>query len=406
MLVFVYVKKGICLTLFLMFYTTIIYASNADVISPSIVINLPSRMLELYSGDTLFKQYPVAIGKPSTPTPLGEFSILDKEVNPTWIPPVLGTPVASGPDNPLGYRWMRFFELYGIHGTNAPWSIGKVVSNGCIRMIEENVEELFPLVKYGTPVKIIYDRIKINIDNKGQATILIYPDVYACKAITLAQMNEKLSQLGLKGLASDAILLRIIREEPETPVFFGQIYNIKVNDQVLKTRGIAIDNTICIPLWPVIEAIQGSFVWEENTKLISRNGHVAKGIVKNNIIYIAEEDIQKLFGGEEHFNVAENVLEISIPFIIVNGKRLPQEVETVNGILAIPVLALAESIGQKVSYDEVSDILIVQGETVPVFRIHNQPYIQITKINQYFKADVFWNEQQQHIEITYPSQAL
>ncbi len=406
MLVFVYVKKGICLTLFLMFYTTIIYASNADVISPSIVINLPSRMLELYSGDTLFKQYPVAIGKPSTPTPLGEFSILDKEVNPTWIPPVLGTPVASGPDNPLGYRWMRFFELYGIHGTNAPWSIGKVVSNGCIRMIEENVEELFPLVKYGTPVKIIYDRIKINIDNKGQATILIYPDVYACKAITLAQMNEKLSQLGLKGLASDAILLRIIREESETPVFFAQIYNIKVNDQVLKARAIAIDNTICIPLWPVIEAIQGSFVWEENTKLISRNGHVAKGIVKNNIIYIAEEDIQKLFGGEEHFNVAENVLEISIPFIIVNGKRLPQEVETVNGILAIPVLALAESIGQKVSYDEVSDILIVQGETVPVFRIHNQPYIQITKINQYFKADVFWNEQQQHIEITYPSQAL
>lgn len=406
MLVFVYVKKGICLTLFLMFYTTIIYASNADVISPSIVINLPSRMLELYSGDTLVKQYPVAIGKPSTPTPLGEFSILDKEVNPTWIPPVLGTPVASGPDNPLGYRWMRFFELYGIHGTNAPWSIGKVVSNGCIRMIEENVEELFPLVKYGTPVKIIYDRIKINIDNKGQATILIYPDVYACKAITLAQMNEKLSQLGLKGLASDAILLRIIREESETPVFFAQISNIKVNDQVLKARAIAIDNTIYIPLWPVIEAIQGSFVWEENTKLISRNGHVAKGIVKNNIIYIAEEDIQKLFGGEEHFNVAENVLEISIPFIIVNGKRLPQEVETVNGILAIPVLALAESIGQKVSYDEVGDILIVQGEKVPVFRIHNQPYIQITKINQYFKADVFWNEQQQRIEITYPSQAL
>jgi len=406
MLVFVYVKKGICLTLFLMFYTTIIYASNADIISPSIVINLPSCMLELYSGDTLVKQYPVAIGKPSTPTPLGEFSILDKEVNPTWIPPVMGSPVVSGPDNPLGYRWMRFFELYGIHGTNAPWSIGKVVSNGCIRMNEENVEELFGLVKNGTPVKIIYDRIKINIDNKGQATILIYPDVYACKAVTLAQMNEKLSQFGLKGLVSDAILLRIIREELETPVFFAQIYNIKVNDQVLKARAIAIDNRICIPLWPVIEALQGSFVWDENTNIISRNGHVAKGIVKNNIIYINEEDISKLFGGEEHFNATENILEISIPFIIVNGKRLPQEVEKVNGILAIPVLALAESIGKKVSYDEVNDILTVQDEKVPVFRIHNQPYIQITKINQYFKADVFWNEQQQHIEITYPSQAL
>jgi lipoprotein-anchoring transpeptidase ErfK/SrfK len=97
---------------------------NPDLAALSIVINLPSRTLELYSGYDLVKAYPVAIGKPSTPTPLGEFSVFEKEMNPAWYPPRTGEVIPSGPWNPLGYRWVGFYGLVGFHGTNAPWAIG------------------------------------------------------------------------------------------------------------------------------------------------------------------------------------------------------------------------------------------------------------------------------------------
>ena len=127
---------------------------NPDLASPSIVLNLPSRTLEFFAGGSLVKTYPVAIGKPSTPSPLGSFAIFEKEVDPWWFPPRTGEVVPSGPHNPLGYRWMGFAPLYGIHGTNAPWKIGQMVSNGCIRMHNANVEELFHLIAVGCPVLI------------------------------------------------------------------------------------------------------------------------------------------------------------------------------------------------------------------------------------------------------------
>lgn len=88
--------------------------------------------------------YPVAVGKPSTPTPAGAWRIRAKVVNPAM--PALGS------------RWMGLdipWGEYGIHGTNAPWSIGRYISNGCIRMHNHHVEEVFDLVAIWTPV-IIY----------------------------------------------------------------------------------------------------------------------------------------------------------------------------------------------------------------------------------------------------------
>ena len=107
-----------------------------------ITLNLASRLLTLYEGMEKVRIYPVAVGAPETPSPVGEFSISEKEVNPVWTDPKTKTTVPSGPSNPLGYRWLGLYGNYGIHGTNAPWSIGRSVSHGCIRMYEEDVEEL------------------------------------------------------------------------------------------------------------------------------------------------------------------------------------------------------------------------------------------------------------------------
>lgn len=107
----------------------------------SITINTAARRLTLFKDGKVFKSYTVAVGKPSTPTPKGNFRIINKAVN---------------PGGPFGARWLGLSARgYGIHGTNNPASIGKAVSNGCIRLHNANVIQLFNLISVGTPVRIV-----------------------------------------------------------------------------------------------------------------------------------------------------------------------------------------------------------------------------------------------------------
>jgi L,D-transpeptidase ErfK/SrfK len=118
-----------------------------------IVVSIADRKLVLFDGDRVVKSYDVAVGKPSTPTPEGEFQIINHIQNPTYY----GTGVVIGPGtgNPLGNRWMGLSAKgYGIHGTNVPSSIGKAASHGCIRMRQQDLEELFDLVKVGAVVEL------------------------------------------------------------------------------------------------------------------------------------------------------------------------------------------------------------------------------------------------------------
>ncbi|MDF2674799.1 MAG: hypothetical protein K0R09_3067 [Clostridiales bacterium] len=84
-----------------------------------------------------------SVGKPSTPTPKGNFKIINKAHNPSG-PFGAGRLGLSAPNGD-----------YGIHGTNNPSSIGKAVSNGCVRTYNNNIIELYNTVPVGTPVKII-----------------------------------------------------------------------------------------------------------------------------------------------------------------------------------------------------------------------------------------------------------
>jgi len=99
-----------------------------------------SRLLTILDKDTPIHQFPIAIGKPSTPTPVGNYVIATKINNPGGL---------------LGSRWLGLnYDAYGIHGTNKPWLIGEMVSNGCIRMHNDNIEIVYSLVSLGTPVYI------------------------------------------------------------------------------------------------------------------------------------------------------------------------------------------------------------------------------------------------------------
>jgi len=122
-----------------------------------ILIHLNTRTLSFYSGQNLLSIYPVAIGKPSTPTPTGSYQVVNKVINPGGV---------------LGTRWMGLSiptekGSYGIHGTNNPASIGKAISNGCIRMYNHHVEELFSQVRIGTTVDITGTYASENLSNPG-----------------------------------------------------------------------------------------------------------------------------------------------------------------------------------------------------------------------------------------------
>lgn len=119
-----------------------------------IKVKLSRNRLYLFQGEELIKTYSVATGENRT-TPTGTFTLENKLVNPTWYRVGAVVPPDS-PENILGTRWMGFsIPSYGIHGTTQPESIGKSTSAGCIRMLNEDVEELYDIVPVKTAVTIV-----------------------------------------------------------------------------------------------------------------------------------------------------------------------------------------------------------------------------------------------------------
>lgn len=104
-------------------------------------INIQAKTLSVYRKGVIIKEYPIATGKADTPTPLGIFTIINKQLD---------------PGGPYGTRWLGLsVKGYGIHGTNDPPSIGTAASNGCIRMFNSDIEELFDITNTGTVVRIL-----------------------------------------------------------------------------------------------------------------------------------------------------------------------------------------------------------------------------------------------------------
>lgn len=131
------------------------------VLGPRIYINLSNFSLVLDRPGKEPRRWMVASGSQDHPTPTGRFVVWEKVDHPTWLPPDSewakeAKPIPPGPDNPLGTRWIGFdWGGVGIHGTNAPWTVGSAASHGCLRMVTEQVEELYELVDVGTPVVVL-----------------------------------------------------------------------------------------------------------------------------------------------------------------------------------------------------------------------------------------------------------
>ena len=127
----------------------------------SIEISLRERYLTLFDNGKVVERFPVAIGAPESPTPAGSYAITRMEDAPVYHKG--GKVIAPGPKNPVGVRYMAYFQLgsgeYAIHGTAWPnWvKLRSAVSLGCIRMLNKDVVTLFQQVDVGTPVVVTSD---------------------------------------------------------------------------------------------------------------------------------------------------------------------------------------------------------------------------------------------------------
>jgi hypothetical protein len=129
--------------------------------STYILVSRETFTLRLYKRLKLVKTYPIAVGRAGLETPAGEYTIDDKQVNPSWHVPLsswagdlAGRVIPPGPDDPIKARWMGFWDGAGIHGTDEISSIGTAASHGCIRMTIPDVEDLYPRVPLHTPIYV------------------------------------------------------------------------------------------------------------------------------------------------------------------------------------------------------------------------------------------------------------
>lgn len=141
-----------------------------------IVINIAEVRLYYFTKDGKYVYtYPVGLGRAEWRTPIADTKVVRKQAKPTWYVPdsirdfvfeqtgnLLPDFIPPGPENPLGPFAIYLQKAgYLIHGTNQPWSIGKLISAGCIRMHNADVEELYNLVQVGDPVRIVHHPYKV-----------------------------------------------------------------------------------------------------------------------------------------------------------------------------------------------------------------------------------------------------
>ena len=140
-----------------------------------LVLDRTHRQLMVLKDGQMTHRFPAAVGTVGWETPAGRHRVLEKVSEPIWVHPVTGERIGQGKRNPLGSRWIGFHrdckgrngwdgERYldiqgctvaGFHGTPYRWTVGRAVSHGCVRLYEEHVQEVFDLVRLGTPVTVI-----------------------------------------------------------------------------------------------------------------------------------------------------------------------------------------------------------------------------------------------------------
>lgn len=190
-----------------------------------IVIDIVVRTLFWFKAKELIAQFPVAVGKADWATPPGKFNIISRRRKPTWhVPPAIQaemrekgeevkTKVPPGPDNPLGDYWLQLSGGdYGLHGTNAPWTVGRYATHGCMRLRPQDIERLFNEAPNGTPVWVIYEPVKLAELPDGHLVMEVHDDIYERTGDIAEHLAERLQSIGLSDRVDVARAQQVIKD--------------------------------------------------------------------------------------------------------------------------------------------------------------------------------------------------
>ena len=191
-----------------------------------IVVNLSEMRLYAFpAGNGTPVTYPVGIGTEGWLTPVGEFKVVQKQVNPTWYPPAsirreepdLPASVPPGPDNPLGTHALRLSKgSILIHGTDTPFGVGRKASHGCLRLYPEDIPHLYERVPVGTKVTIVREPVKVGV-RAGRVYVEVHADADA-KVDLAAEAKRLLAKRRLADLVDADRLATALRERRGYPV--------------------------------------------------------------------------------------------------------------------------------------------------------------------------------------------
>ena len=194
-----------------------------------IIINVPSRTLDLYKGGKLIKTYPVGVGRAGFPTPIGNFKVIRMVKEPGWENPYKPKGhirIKAGGTNPLGTRWIGFKAddggEFGIHGTDTPSSVGKYSSHGCVRMLVKDAEDLFSNTHMGMPVLVTYDTAKVVIKNSN-VFIHNYPDAYKRGKSNINNIKNTIKEMNSLILWNASATLQALETADDKPIKIGTI---------------------------------------------------------------------------------------------------------------------------------------------------------------------------------------
>lgn len=159
-----------------------------DTVREGIVINVAEMRLYYYpAGSNTVEVLPIGIGQAGRETPRNWVTAVErKQEAPSWTPTPntrreyaargesLPAFVPAGPDNPMGLYAIYIGRLYAIHGTNANFGIGLRVSQGCIRLRNDDIKYLFDTVPVGTRVQLIDRPVKYSVEPDGSRWVEVH----------------------------------------------------------------------------------------------------------------------------------------------------------------------------------------------------------------------------------------
>lgn len=372
----------------------VVFLFLSSIVSASyfIDINIPEYKLRLYKDGVLVSTYPIAVGKSITPSILGDFKIATIVKNPTWYPQGKD-PVPPGPDNPLGPWWLGLdYPGYGIHGNNAPDSIGKAQSKGCIRMRNADVEYLASKVQKGTPVRLRYEPLIASFEG-DIFKVAVYEDLYDLGINTPSNLRSLSRYYNQTIDAPNWVLEEFLKWHNKTASPLPKTKDIIINKQLVG-YGYEILGDVAIPLASLRNA--GLQVGVDGKGAFLIDGTKVLPIVGDEVSFTYLSVLEKnfLLDVKRDGAISVDVYQSYLDDLLI-GRVL-----SFNDDYLFNVTLIANHLGSSLYINPGQNAAMIDGQLIlnPKF-YNNELYLNEDEIADYLALGVLWDRDSYHTYI-------